>query len=127
MKRWQIALLLGTVLLTGCGQSDQGFEKGYTEYLVSGGKKEVSDDSNWIVREDSTVSITFKSTEGPMECYVTMLCKEGESGDWEEKVTETLDLAESLEYALPADTSFRFSVGHAEGKNGNVTFDVKVS
>lgn len=105
----------------------RAFSRNYTQFYTINSRVEVMRDVNWDIFNDTTVSVSFKSTEGPTKFTVEIWYKADEATEWTHAKTSTLSLNGSMSCSIPQDYTFIVMAKATSGSNGNATFQVSLS
>lgn len=96
----------------------------YTNYYNIGEQVELCDGST---NEKSTVTVTFKSTEGPSAFSVEVWHRASENDEWTKSEAKSALIGDAPSFSVPATSEFAVKVTATEGNKGNVTFLVACS
>lgn len=103
------------------------FSRNYTQFYTIDSRVEVMRDVNWDIFNDTTVTVSFKSTEGPTKFSVEIWYKEDSATTWTYGKTQTLSLNGSMSCSIPENYTFIVMATPTSGSNGNATFQVSLS
>lgn len=103
------------------------FSRNYTQFYSIDSRIEVMRDVNWDIFNDTTVTVSFKSTEGPTKFTVEIWYKEDSATTWTHAKTSTLYLNGSMSCSIPQDYTFIVMAKATSGNDGNATFQVALS
>ena len=106
--------------------SPMGFVREYNAYMGSD-SVEVMSDPNWDIFSDTSVTVTFKSTQGPSEVLVFIESRKNDEEAWYINTFDYLELGDTLTCNIQENYEFRVTASRTEGDYGNVTFQVSLS
>ena len=105
----------------------RSFSRSYTKNLILAEPVVIVEDPNWDINNDSSVSVTFKSSEGPERCIIGIYYKADNASEWTLGTTEYVNLGDSTSCNIPEDYTFRVVAVSVQGSDGNATFQVTLS
>lgn len=105
----------------------RGFSRDYTNHYTLNNTVEVMTDPNWDIWNDTSVTVTFKESEGPLVLHVTVYYKADNATAWTQGVTGTLRVGKSLTCSIPQDYTIKVEARSLQGNNGNATLKVALS
>lgn len=103
------------------------FTRDYEKFYTIDSRVEVMQDVNWDIYDDTLVTVSFKSTEGPTRFFVEIWYKEDDATSWTHGKTSILSLSDSMSCSIPENYTFKVMVMPTSGSDGNATFQISLS
>lgn len=107
--------------------SPRGFTRNYKSYIDNSGSVEIMSDPNWDIWNDTSVTVKFKSTQGPEELLVFVYYRAKNGDVWNIIEIDYLQPGDVISCNIPQNYQFRVTASLIEGEPGNVTFQVSLS
>ena len=119
--------VLSKVTANGDSSMRRGFSRSYTKTLKRAEVTVIVEDPNWDIYNNTSVAVTFKSSEGPERCVIEVYYKDDNASEWTFGTAEYVNLGDSMSYNIPAGYTFRVVAMSVEGSDGDATFQVTLS
>lgn len=115
-----VCVVLAVCLLTDPSKDISEETRSYEQYYVM-------DEQSIVVTgvaRDSTIAVKFKKTSGPRSFVVDIQYKTKEDSAWTSLSPETLEIAETCAFQIPAGSSYMIRAIPTLGANGYATFEI---
>ena len=115
-----VCAVLAVCLLTDPSKDISEETHSYEQYYVIDKQDVVATG----VARDSTIAVKFKKTSGPHSFVVDIQYKTKEDSAWTSLSPQTLEIAETCAFQIPAGSSYMIEAIPTLGSNGYATFEI---
>lgn len=119
-----LCIVLAVCLLTDPSENITGDTHSYEQYYVMDEQGVVVTGVAPDKSDNAAIAVKFKRSSGPSNCVVNIQYKTKEDSAWTSLSPETLEVAETCAFQVPAGCSYVIKAIPTHGRNGYATFEI---